>query len=55
MCLGIAWASFGWMEDELHAANWVLLDDGSFLWIEPEDGTTHELGECRGGLTLVVV
>ena len=54
MCLGIAWEFFDWAEEGFHAANWVLQDDGEFLWIEPQGATLHELEECQGGLTLVL-
>lgn len=55
MSIGIAWGRFDWVDDEFHATNWVLLEDGEFRWLEPQDGTVHAVGECSGGLTLVVV
>lgn len=55
MCIGISWAYYSWSGGELHAINWVLCDDNSFYWIEPQDNSLHSLNECRGGLELLLV
>ncbi len=55
MALGIVWGAFEWVDNDFHATNWVVLEDGGFRWVEPQDGTVHGVEECRGGVTLVVV
>lgn len=53
LAVGIAWAHFDWVNG-LHAVNVAIDDDRDVYWIEPQDGTIHELDACDGGLELIV-
>jgi len=55
LCFGIAWGRFGWRIDPWHSCNWVLHDDMSFSWVEPQDRRPHNPSECLGSLTLILV
>lgn len=48
---GIAFARFRWISHGTidHACNWVVTDDGTLHWIEPQTGNKHKLKACRKG------
>lgn len=54
LCLGIAWGRFSWLPGIDHAVNWVVEDDRSFWWIEPQTRRFHRPEECLGSLSLLI-
>jgi hypothetical protein len=55
LCLGIAWGNFAWKPDPFHACNWVIDADGHLWWVEPQDHRVHDIPQCRGDLTLLLI
>lgn len=58
LCVGIAWAKFRWATGP-HACNWVVTDDGTLAWFEPQSGFGRHLfdvTECiEDSLRLLII
>ncbi len=54
LCVGMVWGNFAWVQG-YHAVNWMLDASQTLRFIEPQDDTIHEVSECQGDISLLLV